>query len=82
MDKGIATKDNIALVQSYGLPYLVITRSDKAKKYLDEFKQDRENFTPITNSSDETIYIKDASDADINRVLCISERRGMKEKAI
>ena len=82
MDKGIATKDNIALVQSYGLPYLVITRSDKAKKYLDEFQQDRENFTPITNSSDETIYIKDASDADINRVLCISERRGMKEKAI
>jgi transposase len=87
MDRGIATKDNIALVQSYGLPYLVITRSDSAKKYLDEFKEDRNSFTEVTNSADETIYIKDAScnggeNSDINRVLCISERRGMKEKAI
>ena len=92
MDRGIATKDNIELVQSYGLPYLVIERSDKAKKYLDEFKKDRNSFSEITNSSDETIYLKDASDNggdsnagdsnDIHRVLCISERRGMKEKAI
>ncbi len=82
MDKGIATKDNIALVQSYGLAYLVITRSDSAKKYLDEFKEAGESFTPVTNSSDEIIYLKDASDADTNRVLCISERRGMKEQAI
>jgi len=87
MDRGIATKDNIALVQSYGLPYLVITRSDSAKKYLDEFKDDRNSFTEVTNSADETIYIKDAScdggeNSDINRVLCISERRAMKEKAI
>lgn len=87
MDRGIATKDNIELVQSYALPYLVIERSDKAKKYLDEFKRDRNSFSEITNSSDETIYLKDASDNgdgsnDIHRVLCISERRGMKEKAI
>ena len=82
MDKGIATRDNIELVESYGLPYLVITRSDKAKKYLDEFKEDRSSFVPITNASDETIYLKDASDADINRVLCVSERRGIKEQAI
>ena len=82
MDKGIATRDNIELVESYGLPYLVITRSDKAKKYLDEFKEDRSSFVPITNASDETIYLKDASDADINRVLCVSERRGKKEQAI
>ena len=82
MDKGIATRDNIELVESYGLPYLVITRSDKAKKYLDEFKEDRSSFVPITNANDETIYLKDASDADINRVLCVSERRGKKEQAI
>lgn len=87
MDRGIATKDNIELVQSYALPYLVIERSDKAKKYLDEFKRDRNSFSEITNSSDETIYLKDASDNgdgsnDIHRVLCISERRSMKEKAI
>jgi hypothetical protein len=92
MDRGIATKDNIELVQSYGLPYLVIERSDKAKKYLDEFKKDRNSFSEITNSSDETIYLKDASDNgddnnagdsnDIHRVLCISERRGKKEQAI
>ncbi len=82
MDRGIATRDNIELVQSYGLPYLVIERSDKAKKYLDEFKEARTSFTPITNSADETIYLKDASDTDTNRVLCISERRGTKEQAI
>lgn len=82
MDRGIATKDNIELVQSYSLPYLVITRSDKAKKYLDEFKETREGFTEITNASEETIYLKDTSDNDTHRVLCISERRGMKEQAI
>ena len=87
MDRGIATKNNIELVESYGLPYLVIERSDSAKKYLDEFKEDRSTFTEVTNSADETIYIKDASDnggenSYINRVLCISERRGKKEQAI
>ncbi|MDA8270585.1 MAG: transposase, partial [Actinomycetota bacterium] len=82
MDKGIATKNNVALVQSYGLPYLVIERSDSAKKYLDSFKEARSSFVPITSSADETIYLKDASDTDISRVLCVSERRANKEQAI
>ena len=82
MDKGIATKNNVALVQSYGLPYLVIERSDSAKKYLDSFKEARSSFVPITSSADETIYLKDASDTDISRVLCVSVRRANKEQAI
>ena len=82
MDKGIATKNNVALVQSYGLPYLVIERSDSAKKYLDSFKEARSSFVPITSSADETIYLKDASDTDVSRVLCVSERRANKEQAI
>ena len=82
MDKGIATKNNVALVQSYGMPYLVIERSDSAKKYLDSFKEARESFVPVTSSADETIYLKDASDTDISGVLFVSERRDNKEQAI
>ena len=87
MDRGIATKSNIELVESYGLAYLVIERSDNTREYLDEFEQDRSSFGEITSSTDETIWIKDASrngdsNTEIRRVLCISEQRAKKEQAI
>lgn len=79
MDKGIATKDNIALIESYGLRYLVITRADAAKGYLDDLKADRTSFTEIKTSAEEIVYIK-AMGTNIHRVLCISERRGKSKR--
>ena len=81
MDKTIATKDNIKLIESYNLRYLVITRSDAAKHYVEELKEDRASFTEIKTSDDEAVFIKKMG-TPTNQVLCISERRGKKEEAM
>ncbi len=38
MDRGIATRDNIELIESFGLSDLVITRSNVARHYLTELR--------------------------------------------
>ena len=81
MDRGIATKDNIALIESYGLSYLVITRSNQARHYVDDLTNNKDSFTKIKNSTDDCVYIKSIGD-DQNQILCISERRAKKEEAI
>ncbi|EQD53195.1 hypothetical protein B1A_12469, partial [mine drainage metagenome] len=62
MDRGIATYDNIALNESYGLSYLVITRANAARHYLAELRQGKDTFLEIKNSSNESIYIKELGD--------------------
>ncbi|CAG4923952.1 unnamed protein product [Acidithrix sp. C25] len=62
MDRGIATYDNIALIESYGLSYLVITRANAARHYLAELRQGKDTFLEIKNSSNESIYIKELGD--------------------
>jgi hypothetical protein len=47
MDRGIATKDNLALLKEKGYPYLLIERRNAEKEYVREFEHARENFEVI-----------------------------------
>ena len=54
MDRGIATKDNIALIKDeYGLPYTVIERRAVEKEYVAEFETARDTFEKITDPEKE-----------------------------
>jgi hypothetical protein len=39
MDRGIVTKENIALLREYKFPFVVIERADRRHEYADEFDQ-------------------------------------------
>lgn len=47
MDRGIATRENIALIQSLKYPYIVIERRTVEKEYEEEFANARETFERI-----------------------------------
>ena len=89
MDRGIATKDNIATLKEYGYPYLVISRGPVEREYLEEFNSQRETFTRITDNdsdngdNDKTeVYVKSIPHDGGTRVLCFSQGRKQKEHAI
>jgi len=77
MDRGIATQDNIALLNEHGFPYVVIERADRRQEFATEFIE-RNNFETITDSKGQDIHIKKIDD----NVLCTSEARKAKEDAI
>ncbi len=58
MDRGIATSENIALLDKRGYSYLVITRGDRAKVYLHDFKAGMDTFTPIDKADGTQVWIK------------------------
>lgn len=89
MDRGIATKENIAIMKEKKLDYIVIERSAVEKQYKEEFEHAREGFEKI-NAETKSEY-GDANDVYIKkidhteetcRVLCLSEGREKKETAI
>ena len=83
MDRGIATKDNMALLQSQGYPYLVVERRAVEKDYVSEFEQAKETFEPIhPEITSETVYVKKLPWQDGTRVLCLSAGREHKEQAM
>jgi len=77
MDRGIATKENIALLREYNFPFVVIERADRRHPYADEFIQ-RDQFDTIEDSKGQKIHLKKIG----NQVLCTSEARKEKEKAM
>jgi len=89
MDRGIATKDNIAIMKEKKLDYIVIERSAVEKNYKEEFENAREHFEKInaTKQSEygdrNDVYIKKIEHTEETcRVLCLSEGREKKETAI
>lgn len=80
MDRGIATKDNIELLRSKHYPYIVIERRPVEKDYPEEFQSVRETFERIT--PDDHVYVKKVPFDGGCRVLCYSEGRELKERAI
>jgi transposase len=96
MDRGIATKANIDLLKSRQYPYIVIERRQVEKDYLEEFETVRETFERIDFSRKDTVgveengsyqaaqavYIKKVPCDEGCRVLCYSEGREQKERAI
>ena len=84
MDRGLATKENLALVRAEGYPYVVIERSDRAREYADEFGAWPKAFDRIARENGEDVWVRKTAgpDADTARILCKSEGRAAKETAI
>jgi transposase len=95
MDRGIATKTNLDLLKTMEYPYIVVERREVEKDYIKEFETVRETFERIDLSRKESpkkgnnnletaraVYVKKIPLEDGCRVLCYSEGREQKERAI
>ena len=92
MDRGIATKENIALLHAKGYQYVVVTREDQAEEYYAEFETARDTFSRIddlahkhTAYGDENhVYVKkiESDDEYTCKILCLSDGKAHKENAI
>jgi transposase len=86
MDRGIATKDNIALLKEKNYPYVVVERRAAEKDFIKEFETYKDTFKIIRETvSDEVamrVYIKKIACEEGSKVLVMSEGRQTKEKAM
>jgi hypothetical protein len=83
MDRGIATKDNVALLKEKGYPFLLIERRNAEKDYVSQFEHARENFEEIKDEEEKAkVYVKKLDTQEGSRVLCLSQGREKKETAI
>jgi len=82
MDRGIATKENIAYLKAHEYSYFVIERRDVAKAYKEEFSTIMEDGKLHKTSSGKLVYLKREQENDFTRVLVYSEGKAQKERAI
>ncbi len=84
MDRGIATSGNLKLLKEENLPYIVIERCGRQSEYTEEFSVCPEGFDRVSKPGREDVWVKKVSGTgeDAVRVLCKSEARGEKEKAM
>ncbi len=84
MDRGLATKENIDLIQDHGFPYILIERAGRHKEYVELFRQYKQVFQRIKQKGDREVWVHkiDGSDSSPARVLCVSERRRLKERGM
>jgi transposase len=88
MDRGIATTDNVEWLRDNGYNYIVIKREDDNADYRRQFEGRRPAFELIKNKKGvygelNNVYIhKEPVSGGMCRVLCFSEGRERKEKAI
>ncbi len=84
MDRGIATKENVAFLRSEGFSYIVIERSPRQKEYGDQFAAYEETFECLERPGHRDVWIRKVAgpDDETARVLCLSEGRKAKEEAI
>ena len=80
-DRGIATKDNIALLVERGYPYMVIERKRKEADYKKEFEKAEGSFDKIVKD-DGTIYFKKIKAGGLARLLVLSQAKKQKEEAM
>lgn len=95
MDRGIATKENLKLLNKQKYPYIVVERRAVEKEYVQEFESARTTFERVSAaqenpfapssqqvSGSETVYVKKMPMEQGTRVLCFSEGRERKETAM
>jgi len=88
MDKGFATEDNVKWLQENGYHYVVIRREDGSEEYRQQFDSERDTFEIVSSGRSiygdiSNVYIrKEPVSDDMCRVLCISEGKARKERAI
>jgi transposase len=86
MDRGIATKANIAMLKSNGLKYIVVERGARSREYLAMFENAAEDpdFTRIDRDDQPPVFVKkmEKPGSDTVEVLCVSEGKKQKERAM
>jgi transposase len=89
MDRGIATEDNVKLLNDNKFPYIVIERKETELTYQNEFVNAKETFERIDSQrksvygDENNVYIKKINHSEnICRVLCLSEGKEKKERSI
>ena len=88
MDRGIATRENLALMKVRGFPYCVVERRPAEKAYREEFEKAKEHFawfasdpeTPETGVWLKKVELPD--DPSVVRALVLSETRKLKEEGM
>ena len=89
VDRGMAFDDNIAEIKQRGLNYVVASRQPERDRWLGEF-EDTEGFTPVLRQPSPlneaqkktSIEVKTCAQGDHTYVLCRSEQRIAKDRAI
>jgi transposase len=88
MDRGIATEDNVRWLIENGYNYIVIRRKDGNEEYRQQFENERGSFELVSSKKsiygdENNVYIrKEPFSGDMCRVLCHSEGKERKERAI
>lgn len=90
MDRGIATQSNVDYLRARQYPYIIIKREDEREEYREQFETERHNFTHIGQNrksaygDENNVYVKKLvpDGEDICKVLCVSDGKARKEKAI
>jgi transposase len=89
MDRGIATDDNVKWLHDNGYQYILIKREDDSDEYREIFENERGTFDLVSNKKsiygeENNVYVRKEPffGNDICRILCYSEGKGRKEKAI
>ena len=91
MDRGIAIDKNVAWLKENGYSYIIVRREDDSLEYREMFETGRESFTCISGrrrsvyGDENNVYVKRIDiddDPSICKILCISDGKARKEKAI
>ena len=82
MDRGIATKDNIAYLKENGYSYFVIERKQAATLYEEEFSTIKTEGKCHRTASNQTVYLKRHQSEEATRILVYSEQKAKKEQSI
>jgi transposase len=80
MDRGLASDENMTLLKSKGLHYIIATRSGEEKQFLPDFVT--ADFTVVKNEPENTVKVSLKQDDQHTYLLCHSESRHAKEEAM
>jgi len=88
VDRGMAFEDNICQIKRKGYHYIVATRQAERNQYLEEFEKG--GFHPLLRNTSSTnpskkksgVFVKKMEQGDELYVLCLSDKRSEKDKAI
>ena len=79
-DRGVTSDDNINLLNDLNLKYIIASRNNLEDQSSSDFKN--ENFRTIKNGADQSVEVYLKEEKNENYLLCKSEGRANKEKAI
>jgi len=80
MDRGVVSADNIRLLKSYGLKYIIASRTEEEKRFIDDFIN--ADFKVLKDDINNKIQVFLKKEADETYLLCKSQLRKTKEQAM